>query len=79
MLVVIVMLLYRDRRVKKEIRQLQNHLKSNNESQTQHGIQNELNASVYGEVELDIGVDRGELRADHDHHEAFGRQIYEMI
>ena len=73
------LLLYRDRRIKKQIRQLQDHLKDSSESPTQQGVQEESKDIVSNEIELETGVDRRELEAGHDSHEAPGRQLYEMV
>ena len=74
------MLLYRDRRVKKQIRQLQEHLRTGSEIPLQQNVQGEAKAPsyVYGEAELETGIDRAELRASDQSHEAPGRQLYEM-
>ena len=73
------LLLYRDRRVKKQIRQLQDHLKDSSDSPNQQGEQEESKDNVSDEIELETGIDRGELGAGHDRHEAPGRQLYEMV
>lgn len=74
------MLLYRDRRVKKQIRQLQEYVRAGSEGPTQQNVQDEPKAPtyVYGEAELETGIDRGELIAGDQSHEAPDRQLYEM-
>ena len=73
------LLLYRDRRIKKQICQLQDHLKDNSESTSPKGEEEGAKDPVFNEVELETRVDRGELGAGHNSHEAPGRQLYEMV
>lgn len=73
------LLLYRDRRIKKQIRQLQDHLKDNSEIPSQQGVEEGPKDPVISEAELETGIDRGELGAGHDSHEAPDRQLHEMV
>ena len=70
--------MYRDRKVKKQIRQLQEK-SSNNEKPAQEVLHDESSNPIQEDFELETGIDRAELRAGHDRHEAPNQQLYELI
>lgn len=70
--------MYRDRKVKKQIRQLQENIERSNEKPIAEGLNYESEDSVQREYELETGIDRAELRAGYAHHEAPDRQLHEL-
>lgn len=73
-----IALLYRDRKIKKQIRQLQEYTKKANEKPIAEVVNYDSEGSIQREYELETGIDRAELRAGHGHHEAPDRQLHEL-
>ena len=71
-------LLFRDRKVKKQIRQLQENIKRSNEKPIVEALNYESEDSAQREYELETGIDRAELRGGFSHHEAPDRQLHEL-